>query len=99
MTSPYDRLGIAPDATPAALKAAYHAKLREFPAHTHPEEFKAVRSAYDAIRKGEAANADDDFLQFRPIEVSFDPEPLQQLRQKALSQLTISVDDLIRETF
>jgi len=99
MTSPYDRLGIAPDATPAALKAAYHAKLREFPAHTHPEEFKAVRSAYDAIRKGETANADDDFLQLRPIEISFDPEQLQQLRQKALSQLAISVDDLIRETF
>jgi len=24
------------------LEAAYHAKLREFPAHTHPEEFKAM---------------------------------------------------------
>ena len=95
----YDRLGITPDATPAAVKAAYHAKLREFPAHTHPEDFKAVRSAYDAIRKGESANADDDFLQLRPIEVSFDAERLQQLRQTVLSQLTISVDDLIRETF
>ncbi len=99
MTSPYDRLGIAPDATPAQLKAAYHAKLREFPAHSHPEEFKAIRSAYDAIRNGEAAKADDDFLQFRPLEVSFDSEQLQQLRQKVLSQLAISVDDLIRETF
>lgn len=99
MTSPYDRLGIAPDATPAQLKAAYHAKLREFPAHTHPEEFKAIRSAYDVIRSGEAANADDDFLQLRPLEVSFDPEQLQQLRQKVLAQLAISVDDLIRETF
>jgi len=99
MTTPYDRLGIAPDATPAVLKAAYHAKLREFPAHTHPEEFKAIRTAYDAIRNGKAANADDDFLQLRPLEVSFDPEQLQQLRQKILAQLAISVDDLIRETF
>ena len=97
--SPYDRLGIASDATPAALKAAYHAKLRDFPAHTHPQEFKAVREAYDAIRKGAAASAEDQFLQFRPLEVAFDPEQLQQLRQKALAQLAISVDDLIRETF
>ncbi|MGA7934170.1 MAG: molecular chaperone DnaJ [Kovacikia sp.] len=99
MISPYDRLGITPDATPTQLKAAYHAKLREFPAHTHPEEFKAIRSAYDAIRDGQTANANDDFLQIRPIEVSFDPEQLQQLRQKVLSQLAISVDDLIREMF
>jgi curved DNA-binding protein CbpA len=99
MTSAYDRLGIAPDATPAALKAAYHAKLREFPAHTHPEEFKAVRSAYESIRKGEAAQAEDNFLQMRPIEVVFDPDQLQQLHQQALAQLTVSLDDLIRETF
>lgn len=98
MTSPYDRLGVSPDVTPAELKAAYHAKLREFPAHTHPEEFKAIRSAYDAIRKGEVSAAEN-FLQVRPIEVSFDPEQLQQLRQKALAQLAVSLDDLIRETF
>jgi len=40
MTSPYDRLGISSSAT-AEIKAAYHAKLKEFPAHRHPEEFKA----------------------------------------------------------
>jgi curved DNA-binding protein CbpA len=99
MISDYDRLGIAPDATPAALKAAYHAKLREFPAHTHPEEFKAVRSAYESIRKGQTATAEDNFLRMRPIEVVFDPDQLQQLRQQALAQLTVSLDDLIRETF
>ncbi len=98
MTSAYDRLGITADASPAEIKAAYHAKLREFPAHTHPEDFKAIRSAYEAIRKGEAQSSSD-FLQARPIEVTLDPALLQQVRQKALAQLSVSIEDLIRETF
>ena len=51
MTDHYEQLGIAPGATPAEIKAAYHAKLKEFPAHTHPQEFKATRAAYEALRK------------------------------------------------
>jgi len=30
MTSPYDRLGISSSATPAEIKTAYHAKLKNF---------------------------------------------------------------------
>lgn len=99
MTSPFDRLGISPDASPAEIKAAYHVKLREFPAHTHPEEFKAIRTAYDAIRKGEATKTDNDFLKVRPLEVTLDPEVLQQMRDRATSLITLSLKDLIRETF
>jgi len=66
MTSPYDRLGISSSATSAEIKAAYHAKLKEFPAHRHPEEFKAIRAAYDAIRQGESSEADDFFFSFAP---------------------------------
>lgn len=98
MTSPFDRLGISSTATAAEIKAAYHAKLREFPAHTHPEEFKAIRAAYEATRKGEATKPEE-FLQVRPLEASLDSETLAQLRQKALAQIEISLDDLIRETF
>jgi DnaJ-class molecular chaperone len=99
MTSPYDRLGISPSATPAQIKAAYHAKLREFPAHSHPEEFKAIRTAYEAVRNPETANPDDDFLKPRPLEATLDPELMQQLRERALAQLEVSLDELIRETF
>lgn len=99
MTSPFDRLGISPNASPAEVKAAYHAKLREFPAHTHPEEFKAIRVAYDAIRKGEATKTDDDFLKVRPLEASLDPEILKQMRDRATALVTPSLEDLIRETF
>lgn len=99
MTSPYDRLGISPNATAAQIKAAYHQKLREFPAHTHPEEFKAIRAAYEAIRNPETAKADDDFLKVRPLEATLDPELMQQLREQAMAKLEVSLDELIRETF
>ncbi len=99
MTSPYDRLGVLPTATPTEIKAAYHVKLKEFPAHSHPDEFKAVRSAYDAIRKGEISQSDDFFFNVRPLEVELDPTVLQQLRQRISDRLKIGLEELIRETF
>jgi len=97
MTASHDRLGIAPTATPAEIKAAYHAKLKEFPAHSHPEDFKAVRAAYDELRKAETV--DDFFFLVRPLEATIDPELLQKLRQRVISQVEVSVEELIRETF
>jgi hypothetical protein len=99
MTSSYDLLGVSPQATAAEIKAAYHAKLKEFPAHTHPQEFKEIRAAYDAIRKAMTAEADDFFFLVRPLEATLDPEVLAQLRQRVINQLQVSVTDLIRETF
>jgi curved DNA-binding protein CbpA len=98
MTSHYEKLGIFPGATSAQIKAAYHVKLREFPAHTYPEEFKAIREAYETLRKGETAQHGD-FLKARPLEAQINPEILEIVRQKAIAQLQISVDDLIRATF
>lgn len=98
MTSPYERLGISPEANPAQIKAAYHVKLREFPAHTYPEEFKAIREAYETLRKGQSDQAED-FLKMRPLEAKIDPETLAQIREKAIAQVDISLDDLIRSTF
>jgi hypothetical protein len=98
MQDHYDRLGITPDASPDEIKAAYHAKLREFPAHTHPQEFKAIRAAYDALRQGLTA-AKEDFFSPRPIAATLDPALLESLRQRAQDQLQVSLDDLIRLTF
>jgi hypothetical protein len=98
MTSPYDRLSIAATATPEEIKAAYHRKLKEFPAHRHPEEFKAIRAAYDAIRNGEASE-DDFFFLVRPLEATLDSDLLQQLRQRVIAQLDVTLEELIRETF
>lgn len=97
MTSHYEQLGIFPGATSAQIKAAYHLKLREFPAHTYPEEFKAIRGAYEALRKGDTQH--EDFLKMRPLEAELSPEILKQVREKAIAQLEISLDDLIRATF
>ena len=98
MTDHYECLGIAPDATPAQIKTAYHTKLREFPAHTHPQEFKAVRAAYEALRK-RGQNQFEDFFAERPIQAKLDPQLLQQLKQTAIAQLDVSLEELIRLTF
>jgi hypothetical protein len=98
MTSYYEQLDIAPGATLAEIKAAYHAKLKEYPAHTYPQEFKAIRTAYEALRKGEAAQAED-FLKLRPLEATLDPDLLKRLKEKALAQVEVSLDDMIRLTF
>jgi curved DNA-binding protein CbpA len=98
MTSYYEQLGISPGATSAQIKAAYHAKLREFPAHTYPFEFKAIRGAYEALRKGETTQHED-LLKIRPLEAQLDPEILKQVQEKAIAQLEISLNDLIRATF
>ena len=99
MTSSHDRLGVSHTATPTEIKAAYHAKLKEFPAHSHPEEFKAIRSAYEAIRKGESSQADDFFFMVRPLEVTLNPSDLDGLRQRVRDRLELSLDELIRATF
>ena len=98
MTDHYERLEISSKATPAEIKAAYHAKLREFPAHTYPEEFKAIRGAYEALRKGETTQSAD-FLKTRPLEAELNPDILKQVREKAIAQLEVSLEDLIRATF
>jgi hypothetical protein len=98
MTSPHDLLGLSPGATPEEIKAAYHAKLKEFPAHSHPEEFKAIRAAYDTIRTGKTGE-DDFFFQPRPLEATVDSAAIARLRQQLIHQLEFSLEDLIRATF
>ena len=98
MTDHYQQLGISVGATPAQIKAAYHGKLREFPAHTYPKEFKAIRAAYEALRQGGTTQYEE-FLKIRPLEAELNPESLKQVQEKALAQLEVSLEDLIRATF
>ena len=97
MQDHYDRLGLSPGATPAEIKAAYHAKLKEFPAHSHPQDFKAIRTAYEALRK--ASQAEDNFFAEVPIQAELDAALLDQLQQRASAAVDVTVDDLIRLTF
>lgn len=97
MPDHYDQLGISVGATPAELKAAYHAKLKEFPAHRYPQEFKAVRAAYEALRKSPQPR--NDFFELTPIEADLDEALLGQLEQRAMAATDITVEDLILLTF
>ncbi|MGF1569075.1 MAG: J domain-containing protein [Nodosilinea sp.] len=98
MQNYFEQLGLAPGATPAEVKTAYHQKLREFPAHSHPQEFKAIRAAYEALKKGDQGQVED-FFNPRPIDASLDPELLQNLRQRATAQVAICLEELVRLTF
>jgi curved DNA-binding protein CbpA len=98
MQDHYERLGLSSGATPDEIKAAYHAKLKEFPAHSHPQEFKAIRSAYEALRKA-SKNASEDFFEPKPIDATLDPAQLAVLRQRAMADLEVTLKDLIYLTF
>lgn len=98
MEAHYERLGLSPGASPGEIKAAYHAKLREFPAHKHPQEFKAIRVAYEALQKGEQDSATD-FFKLLPTEVALDPILLGQLREKATAKAQISLEEIMRLTY
>lgn len=97
MQEHYDRLGLVPGATPADIKAAYHTKLKEFPAHSHPEDFKAIRAAYEVLRKGPKPEAD--FFAVVPIQATLDTTLLEPMRERAMAAVEITLDDLIRLTF
>lgn len=97
MQEHYDQLGIAAEATPAEVKAAYHAKLKEFPAHSHPKEFKAIRAAYEALSK--APQPADAFFDLKPIEAELDPALLNQLQQRVTAAADVTLEELILLTF
>ena len=56
MESPFDVLGVDPDADEEAVERAYRRRVKEsHPDHGgSPEEFQAVRAAYEAVITGEA---------------------------------------------
>lgn len=55
MPSPYDVLGVAPEASDGELERAYRERLKEtHPDHGgSPDEFRAVRAAYAALTDGD----------------------------------------------
>ena len=98
MQSNYDLLGISTGASLAEIKAAYHLKLREFPAHKYPEKFKEIRVAYEALQKG-GQNSQEDFFKLRPVEIELDAQLLKQLSESVTAQAQTSIDELMRLTY
>lgn len=97
MSDPYVVLGLPPNHDAAALKAAYHRRLRECPAHSHPEEFKQIRSAYETLRAAGTSRADP--LQPAPLRVSLDPEALAAAERRVQAACRLQLHDLLRLTF
>jgi curved DNA-binding protein CbpA len=50
LADPYRVLGIERDAEDEEIRAAYLAKLKQFPPDRAPDEFEQVRDAYDLLR-------------------------------------------------
>ena len=98
MQEHYDRLGLSVGATPEEIKAAYHVKLKEYPAHRYPQEFKAIRLSYEALKKG-GQKAQIDYLKARPAQVEVNPALLQTLRERAIATAEVSLEELMRLTF
>jgi tRNA(Leu) C34 or U34 (ribose-2'-O)-methylase TrmL len=94
MTNPHLLLELPADASPEQIKAAYHRKLRQFPAHSHPQEFKAIRSAYETLRQ--APKQEDDFLAPGPLKLGLDETVLDQVEQQAVASIDVSLSRLIR---
>jgi curved DNA-binding protein CbpA len=98
MSSDYEILGISAGASNAEIKTAYHQKLREFPAHSFPQEFKAIRTAYENLSKGENQEKEY-FLNIRPLKPELDKEVISQIKDRAFAQLNVSIEELIKATF
>jgi curved DNA-binding protein CbpA len=50
ITDPYAVLGLDPGAEDEQIRAAYLAKLKQFPPDRSPAEFEQVRDAYELLR-------------------------------------------------
>ena len=48
--SPFDILGVPPDAGDEAIRRAYLEKVRQHPPERDPEAFQAVRWAYEQVK-------------------------------------------------
>jgi hypothetical protein len=98
MNNPYELLGIPETATSTQVKAAYHTKLREFPAHQYPNEFKAIRAAYESIQKG-AVSTQEDFFKIDPLNIAISPEVIGEIKENLIQKLELSLEDMLKDTF
>lgn len=96
----WERLGLEPGASPEAIKAAYQEKVRAFPPTTHPQEFKAVRKAYDVLK--DPANhkvVRPSFWQPAVTDQQIDPAAIAQVRAQLPKQAQLDLKTLIRLSF
>ena len=86
-TDPYRVLGVERTATEAEIKRAYFQLVRQFPPERAPEQFQAIRAAYDLLRDP-AQRAWIDLFLLQP------PPPLPKRRAPSYD-LTVHPEDLL----
>ncbi len=96
MSDPYTLLAVAPGASAAEIKTAYHRQLRQFPAHSHPREFQEIRAAYETLRAAGTQQADP--LRPGPLRERLDPEAVDALDTRLRASCRLTLADLLRLT-
>ncbi|MGA1262692.1 MAG: J domain-containing protein [Prochlorothrix sp.] len=98
----WERLELEPGASPEAIKAAYQAQVRAFPPATHPQEFKAIRKAYDVLKDPNNHSVqpkDIDFWQPTPTSIRPDPETIAKIRAQLHPGPSLDFKTLVRLSF
>lgn len=95
---PHAILELEPGADRAALKKAYFAKIRQFPPDKAPEDFKAIRAAYETLLKTASSSKSSD-LRYLSFEQNSSDTPMDLMRKIKTSSGSLSVSQLIRFTF
>ncbi|GAK55171.1 Dnaj domain protein 19 [Candidatus Vecturithrix granuli] len=107
--TPYQILGIAPNADMAEIKRAYFKLVREFPPEEQPEKFKEIRKAYEQLKSPEQKALVDMFLLQKPpvlpdltkgrYDLTVHPEDMSRLALEfKLAELTVEKDFYTPET-
>jgi curved DNA-binding protein CbpA len=92
MPTPYETLGVSPEADDAALRRRYLELTREFSPEAAPERFAVIRRAYEQVQT--AAARAEHFL-FKQA----DDETVETIAQEATCQTTrrrFPLTDLLR---
>lgn len=107
MADPFDLLGVEPSADDETIKKAYLTKLRACPPDHAPEEFQAIRAAYEAIKTKKARIAYELF-HHPAVDIASlwrdligdspprrpDPEPFKQILAETAKQYRLPADRL-----
>ncbi len=86
-SDPYAVLGLTRGASPRQIKRAYFDLVRDYSPETDPEAFKAIRAAYEKLRKAEVREETDLFL-FRP------PYPWEPRGRRGSIDLQVHAEDV-----
>lgn len=102
---PYQVLGVSRTASADEVRQAYFRLVRQYPPEAHPEQFKRVRAAYEALRSP-TRRAELALLTFEQVAAEVDLDLLADLAAgakfdaaEALLAVELSVSDLARTEF